>query len=155
MSAIVLFILRILLAGVLYTFLGWAIYTLWMSLRQQAFAVSNQKIPALTLTGTEDVTEEYYFIQSIVTVGRGATNDLMINNDTVSSHHARLAYNLSQWWLHDLNSTNGTYINGQRLITSTVLTSGDMIGFGEVNLMVSIGNDPIQEFTHGTREKRD
>jgi pSer/pThr/pTyr-binding forkhead associated (FHA) protein len=154
MSGIVLFILRILLAGVLYAFLGWALYTIWMNLRQQAFAVSNQKIPALTLTGTEDIAEEYYYIQPVVTVGRGATNDLMINNDTVSSHHARLAYNLSQWWLHDLNSTNGTYINGQRLITSTVLTSGDMIGFGEVNLMVSIGNDPLQEFTHGTREKR-
>jgi pSer/pThr/pTyr-binding forkhead associated (FHA) protein len=144
MSGIVLFILRIMLSAVLYAFLGWALYTLWMSLRQQALTVSNQKIPALTLTGTEDVAEEYYYIQAVVNVGRGATNDLIINNDTVSSHHARLAYNLSQWWLQDLNSTNGTYINGQRLITSTVLTTGDMIGFGEVNLMVSIGVDPIQ-----------
>ncbi len=144
MSGIVLFILRIMLSVALYAFLGWALYTLWMSLRQQALTVSNQKIPALTLTATEDVAEEYYYIQAVVNVGRGATNDLIINNDTVSSHHARLAYNLSQWWLQDLNSTNGTYINGQRLITSTVLTTGDMIGFGEVNLMVSIGVDPIQ-----------
>lgn len=143
MSGIVLFILRILLSAVLYAFLGWALYTLWANVRQQAFAVSNQKIPALTLIGAEDVAEEYYYVQPIVNVGRGATNDLSINNETISSHHARLAYNLSQWWLQDLNSTNGTYINGQRLMASMVLTTGDMIGFGEVNLMVSIGHDPM------------
>jgi pSer/pThr/pTyr-binding forkhead associated (FHA) protein len=154
MSGVILLLLRILLSAVLYAFLGWAFYTLWKNLRQHAFAMSNHKIPSLTLTGTEDLAEEYYYIQPIVNVGRGSTNDLMINNDTVSSHHARLAYNLNQWWLHDLNSTNGTYINGQRLLTSTVLTTGDMIGFGEVNLMVSIGFEPIQEFTHGAREKQ-
>ncbi|NJN44669.1 MAG: FHA domain-containing protein [Anaerolineae bacterium] len=54
-----------------------------------------------------------------------------------------MAFNLNQWWLHDLNSTNGTYINSHRLITSTVITSGDIIGFGEINLLVSIGVDPI------------
>ena len=163
MSGVVLLLLRILLAAVLYAFLGWALYTLWASLRQHAFTLSNQKVPSLALTGTEDLTEEYYYIQPVVNVGRGGTNDLIVNNDTVSSHHARLAYNLNQWWLHDLNSTNGTYINGQRLIASTVLTTGDMIGFGEVNLMVSIGlapnasgvwGDPIQEFTHGARAKQ-
>ncbi|GAB4582037.1 MAG: FHA domain-containing protein [Anaerolineales bacterium] len=141
MSAVVLLILRLLLSAALYAFLGWAIYTLWVSLRQQAQAVSQQKIPSLTLTSTDDLAEEYYYIQPVVNVGRGATNDLAINNDTVSSHHARLAYNLNQWWLQDLNSTNGTYINGQRLLTSTVLTTGDLIGFGEVNMTVTIGSD--------------
>jgi pSer/pThr/pTyr-binding forkhead associated (FHA) protein len=154
MSGIVLLILRILLSAALYTFLGWAIYTLWANLRQEAFAVSNQKIPPLTLNSTDEVAEEYYYIQAVVNVGRGATSDLVINNDTVSSHHARLAYNLNQWWLQDLNSTNGTYINGQRLLTSTVLTTGDLIGFGEVNFTVAIGHEPIQEFTHGAREKQ-
>lgn len=145
MSGIVLLLLRILLSMALYAFLGWALYTLWASLRQEALTVSQQKIPALTLmsteTGTDELAEEYYYIQAVVNVGRGATNDLILNNDTVSSHHARLAYNLNQWWLQDLNSTNGTYINGQRLLTSTVLTTGDLIGFGEVNLTVAIGNN--------------
>lgn len=141
MSGIVLLLLRILLSGALYAFLGWAIYTLWASLRQEAITVSQQKIPALTLTSTDDVTEEFYYIQAVVNVGRGATNDLILNNDTVSSHHARLAYNLNQWWLQDLNSTNGTYINGQRLLTSTVLTTGDLIGFGEINMTVAIGSN--------------
>lgn len=104
-------------------------------------AVSNQKIPALALTSTDEPAEEYFYIQTVVNVGRGATNDLVINNDTVSSHHARLTYHLNQWWLQDLNSTNGTYINGQRLLTSTVLTTGDLIGFGEINLTVAIGNN--------------
>jgi pSer/pThr/pTyr-binding forkhead associated (FHA) protein len=154
MSGIVLLVLRILLLAALYAFLGWALYTLWADLRQQAFAISNNKIPSLTLAGTEEFAEEYYFIQPVVNVGRGATNELLLNSDTVSSHHARLTYNLNQWWLQDLNSTNGTYINGQRLLTSTVLATGDMIGFGEVNLFVSIGLDPIQELINDTREKQ-
>lgn len=153
MSGLVLLFLRILLSVVLYAFLGWALYTLWADLRQHAFTVSNNKIPSLTLAGTEELAEEYYFIQPVVNVGRGATNDLLLNNDTVSSHHARLTFNLNQWWLQDLNSTNGTYINGQRLLTSTVLTTGDMIGFGEVNLLVSIGFEPIQELKHGAKER--
>lgn len=140
MSGIVLLLLRILLSAALYLFLGWALYTLWASLRQEALTISSQKIPSLTLTSAKELEEEYYFIQQIVNVGRGATNDLIINNETVSNHHARLAYNLNQWWLQDLNSTNGTYINGQRLLTSTVLTTGDLIGFGEINLTVSIGS---------------
>ncbi|HNB52764.1 MAG TPA: FHA domain-containing protein [Anaerolineales bacterium] len=141
MSGFVLLLLRILLSGTLFVFLGWAIYTLWASLRQEALAVSHQKIPALTLNSTDELAEEYYYIQPVINVGRGTTNDLVINNDTVSNHHARLAYNLNQWWLQDLNSTNGTYINGQRLLTSTVLTTGDLIGFGEVNLTITIGNN--------------
>jgi len=150
MSGVVLLILRLLLSVALYAFLGWALYTLWANLREHAFAVSNIKTPSLMLTGTEELEEEYYFIQPVVSVGRGATNDMVLNNDTVSSHHARLAYDLNQWWLHDLNSTNGTYINGQQLITSTVLTTGDMIGFGEVNLLVSIGADPIGSTPSGS-----
>jgi pSer/pThr/pTyr-binding forkhead associated (FHA) protein len=143
MSGVVLLLLRILLSVALYAFLGWALYTLWANLREHAFSVSSSKIPSLGLSGTEEIEEEHYFIQPVVNIGRGSTNDIVLNNETVSTHHARLAYNLNQWWLHDINSTNGTYINGHRLISSTVLTSGDVIGFGEINLLVSIGADPI------------
>lgn len=145
MTGIALLLLRMLLSGILYTFLGWILYTLWTDLKQQAQTLNNNKIPSLRLTGTGEMAEEFYYIQPVVSVGRSATNDLSINNDTVSSQHAQLTYNLNQWWLQDLNSTNGTYINGQRLLASTVLTTGDMIGFGEINLIVSIGLDPLQE----------
>ncbi|NJN44670.1 MAG: hypothetical protein HC806_08110 [Anaerolineae bacterium] len=44
--------------------------------------MGNIKIPSLTLTGTEEVEEEHYFIQPVINVGRGATNDLILNNET-------------------------------------------------------------------------
>lgn len=151
MTGIILLILRVLLAAALYAFLAWALYTIWMDLRQQAITSASNKVPSLTLTGADLLSEEYFFTSPIITVGRGATNDLVIGNDTVSVHHARLVYQLNQWWLQDLNSTNGTYLNGQRLVTSAVLTSGDMIGFGEVNLLVTIGLNPLEETQHASR----
>ena len=140
MSGVVLLILRILMAAVLYAFLGWVIYTLWSDLRQQE-RMAHNNIPALALTGTGQFIESFTFTQSVVTVGRSPFNDLPIDNPTVSNYHARLHYHANQWWLDDLSSTNGTFLNGDRVTTSTVLTTGDVIEFGEVGLLVSIGQN--------------
>lgn len=45
-----------------------------------------------------------------ISIGRRDENDLILKNDTfVSRHHARLHYQANQWWLEDINSTNGTF----------------------------------------------
>ncbi|MFQ5616818.1 MAG: FHA domain-containing protein [Anaerolineales bacterium] len=137
MSGIVSLILRILLALALYTFLGWALYTLWDDLRQQGQRLIKSRIPTLVLTKTGQFNQEYPFNQPIVTIGRSPTNDLPINNETISNHHLQINYHLNQWWLNDLNSTNGTFLNSQRIATPTVLTAGDVIGCGEISLLVS------------------
>jgi pSer/pThr/pTyr-binding forkhead associated (FHA) protein len=46
-------------------------------------------------------------------------------DEALSAHHARLAHHHGQWWLEDLNSTNGTLLNRERLTTPAVVITGD------------------------------
>ena len=137
MSGIVVFILRILLAALLYSFLGWALITIWRDLRTQSQLLSKPIIPPITITKPEE-DNALSFASPEVIIGRGKNSDYLIANDTVSARHARLSYHHNQWWVEDLNSTNGTYINDERLSLPTVVIAGDELRCGNVNLMIQI-----------------
>jgi hypothetical protein len=66
-----------------------------------------------------------------VTIGRDITNDIVINDPEVSRHHLRFTRGGGGFTMEDLGSTNGTFINGQRMTGSRPLRPGDMIGLGE------------------------
>jgi predicted component of type VI protein secretion system len=63
--------------------------------------------------------------------GRDVANEVFINDAEVSRRHARLTVQASGYILEDLGSTNGTFVNGQRLTGPRVLRLGDMIMLGE------------------------
>jgi pSer/pThr/pTyr-binding forkhead associated (FHA) protein len=67
----------------------------------------------------------------IVWLGRAPLNHIVINHSTVSGQHALLLRVGDSYWLKDLNSTNGTQINGV-LVTDAELKDGDTIRFGSV-----------------------
>ncbi len=73
----------------------------------------------------------YELNKGIITLGRDITNDIVINDPEVSRHHARLTQTGTGYTLEDLGSTNGTFVNGQRLTGARVLANGDMVGLGE------------------------
>jgi predicted component of type VI protein secretion system len=64
-------------------------------------------------------------------IGRDAVNGVAINDAEVSRKHARMTFQGGKYVLEDLGSTNGTFVNGQRLVSSTVLKPGDVVSFGE------------------------
>lgn len=64
-------------------------------------------------------------------VGRDLSNDVVINDPEISRRHARLFQQGNSFVLEDLGSTNGTFVNGQRLIGPNILHLGDSITFGE------------------------
>lgn len=73
----------------------------------------------------------YSLEQGVVTLGRDITNDIVINDPEVSRHHCRLTQGGGGYTLEDLGSTNGTFVNGQRLTGARPLVPGDMVGLGE------------------------
>lgn len=80
--------------------------------------------------------------KSEIYIGRDPANDIVITDVEVSRKHARLTLQPSGYVLEDLGSTNGTYINGQRLLGPHVLRAGEVIQLGE---NVSLSFDAIYD----------
>lgn len=64
-------------------------------------------------------------------IGRDSSNAVSISDAEVSRRHARLTFQGGKYVIEDLGSTNGTFINGQRLAGPHVLKAGDVVAFGE------------------------
>ena len=71
-----------------------------------------------------------------ITIGRDSTNGIAINDAEISRRHARLTFQGGKYILEDLGSTNGTFVNGQRLAGPRVLKPGEVISFGEQIVLV-------------------
>ncbi len=64
-----------------------------------------------------------------LTIGRDEENDLVLDDRRVSRRHAEIRLRLRRHTLYDLQSTNGTYVNGRR-VAEVVLSDGDRIAIG-------------------------
>lgn len=130
-------VLRLLLALALYAFLGWALFTIWRELRTHSLIVSTQRIPPITMNwiNNEGNISRQFTLPEIV-VGRDPACDLVAPDEMVSARHARLSFHHNQWWVEDLQSTNGTFLNDERVYTATVLIDGDELRCGNLYLQV-------------------
>ena len=77
-------------------------------------------------------------------IGRESSNEIAVNDAEVSRHHARLTFQGGKYVLEDMGSTNGTFVNGQRLAGPRVLKSGEVISLGEQIVFVyeAVASDP-------------
>ena len=75
------------------------------------------------------VLAEYNMSKERYTIGRLPDNDIRIDNPAVSGHHALVINILNDSFLEDLNSTNGTYVNG-KIIKKHALQHGDVLTVG-------------------------
>jgi len=143
MSGFAVLTLRLLMAAAVYTFLGWALWTIWQDLRQEAQNASARKIPAIRLevrTRNQVLASQTFSTPEII-LGRNPECDITVDDETASARHARLSYHHNQWWIEDLNSTNGTKLNKEKLTLPTVLTSDDEIQCGKTKVIVSMNGD--------------
>ncbi len=142
MSGTIALVLRVLLVIALYAFIGYAVFVVWRDLQRQAFQVNSRKIPSVGLSWRLDgKTVEHQFLLPEIMIGRDPSTDCVILDDTISARHARLAFHHNQWWLEDLGSTNGTFLNDEPLEIPTVIVSGDEFRCGQVNLIVTINDE--------------
>lgn len=77
-------------------------------------------------------------------IGRDSSSAVAINDAEVSRKHARLNFQGGKYVIEDLGSTNGTFVNGQRLASPAVLKSGDVVSLGEqiVLMFEALSADP-------------
>jgi pSer/pThr/pTyr-binding forkhead associated (FHA) protein len=88
---------------------------------------------------TDPSGKEHYLANPISTIGRAVENDVVILSKRISREHARIRREGRKLILEDLGSTNGTFLNDERVQVQVTLRDGDRITLGEV---VFIFHDP-------------
>lgn len=99
----------------------------------------------LVLSLDSQVMAEYNMNKERYTIGRLPDNDIRIDNAAVSGHHSLIINILNDSFLEDLNSTNGTYVNG-KLIKKHALQHGDVITVGHHQLRFVEDDEQQDEF---------
>jgi uncharacterized protein YkwD len=85
---------------------------------------------------------EYPLDKPTITIGSHRSNDVVIDDTTVSRRHATITHNRGRFELTDLSSTNGTFVNGGRVRGSIALGRGDEVRFGSARYRFATGANP-------------
>jgi hypothetical protein len=149
----ILLALRLLAIAVLYVFLVVLIYVIWQDLREAALAQPGSQpasLPAeasgaawgrLRIVASREASlqpGDMIPLHAPMTLGRAPDNHVVLSDTYVSSYHARLDQRGGEWWLSDMGSRNGTRLNDVPITKSAPLADGDVIGVGQVELMLEI-----------------
>jgi len=143
--------LRLLAVAVLYAFLAAVIAVIWRDLRAVGASDRPDRSPDQSaapggrlrvVNGGEapPLAGEAYALAEHITLGRAADNSIVLPDTYASAYHARLDRRDGEWWLTDLDSRNGTRLNDVPIRKPAPLADGDVIGIGQVELKLEIGN---------------
>jgi pSer/pThr/pTyr-binding forkhead associated (FHA) protein len=140
---VVLLIIRLVSALALLAFLG---YIAWLMAQDLKLAGAQRQVGAggtATLTILNGEAEAVgngveIPLLPLTTIGRAASNTVVIDDDYSSSEHALISLRGRQWWLEDLGSKNGTLLNDLPLEGATVVSTGDVITIGRTRLKVAV-----------------
>jgi predicted component of type VI protein secretion system len=101
-----------------------------MSLRLLEPGQSGEAVREFTITGQEFL------------LGRGDDCDLRVHDTAISRHHCLIRVRGREVSLVDLGSSNGTFVNGQRVLSQMSLQTGDEISLGPCRYLIDLGDDP-------------
>lgn len=139
MNALLLFIIRLITLLLLYLFIGWIAYTIFTDLRKTNQPESKVSVTPITLIqANDDLGESRQFVAQEVLIGRDPANPFYLEDGTVSARHLKLTFRNQHWWAEDLESTNGSYLNGDQILSPVILTDGDELRLGQIVLTVRI-----------------
>jgi pSer/pThr/pTyr-binding forkhead associated (FHA) protein len=137
----VVLLLRLGIVVALYAFL----VALWLAIRRDMHAVVELDQPgavgatadeiAVVDAGSGSLAPGTRFpLAETTALGRAADNQVVLDDQFVSSHHASLSLRDGAWWLRDLGSTNGTLLNGRQIGGPTRVGPEDVVGVGGARL---------------------
>ena len=79
--------------------------------------------------------KEEYTLNEKITIGRGTQNDIVLRDPYVSKKHLNIIEDEGKYFLEDLDSANGTYLNNQKVLDVTMLKNGDRIKLGQIEFL--------------------
>jgi pSer/pThr/pTyr-binding forkhead associated (FHA) protein len=134
--ALALWLLRILFILLVYLLLFQAISALQRSLARSS-PVSERGLAYLVVTDApKDGARrgQRFPLRAVTSLGGDPGNDVVVNDDYASARHSVVSFDGSQWWVEDMGSTNGTFLNGEQIDRRTALHYGDEIELGRLRL---------------------
>jgi pSer/pThr/pTyr-binding forkhead associated (FHA) protein len=119
----------------LYAFLVVALLFFLREMHQTIRQKENQRLPNIYLH--TDAVPVRTFSQTEIFIGRDPQNDLQLNDETISARHARIYLSNNLWMVEDSLSTNGTFLNNEKILTPAALVEDDIIRCGKINIRIS------------------
>jgi len=85
--------------------------------------------------------QEFLLEKKTYTIGRNDTNDIVISDEGVSRWHAVLKFEDDHFFIQDIKSSGGVFVNDRKIAQKTLVTGGETIVVGETNILVSRGGE--------------
>lgn len=105
----------------------------------QSAEQGRSRLPSPAFLFNKETKERFELSQTVSKVGRDHSNNISLPSDHyISRYHAWVFHNKGRFWVEDLESTNGTLINGRPITIRTQLTAGDRVTFGKTELIFVI-----------------
>jgi hypothetical protein len=94
---------------------------------------AEQKATKLVVTAGEKVGTEIALAGRQLTIGRAGDSDLVVDDEYTSTHHAKLVFINGEWLIQDLDSTNGTLLDGKKVTTPSVVPMNTQVRVGQTS----------------------
>lgn len=140
-------LIKYIFVTIIYLFIFAIIRMIYIDIRSMNTHMSSnsQKLPYLKLTNRDALeleTEERYVLQDDMTIGRDSDNSIAIRDSFLSGRHVMFIRQDKSYFVKDLGSTNGTFVNGQKLGDTPVqLKDGDKMQIGQLDLLFVAGRE--------------
>ena len=131
-----LWVLRITFVVLIYLFFFFVVRALWRDLRTTIAGAGQALGRLVVVTAPEGrpAPGSSLALDAVNTIGRDVNNSIVIDDSFVSAEHALLTFRGRAWYVEDRGSTNGTWLNGQRVESYLPLGYGDELQIGQVRL---------------------
>ncbi|MES2209068.1 MAG: FHA domain-containing protein [Chloroflexota bacterium] len=135
-TIVAIWMLRLLFLAGLYAFLWAVVRVLLRDLRAAALEPGAElgRLLVLESPGGEPEVGAGFSLDAVTTLGRDVNATILLDDEFVSTMHAALTYRGRVWYLEDLGSTNGSFVNGSPVEGTAPLAFGDELQFGNVRL---------------------
>ncbi len=140
---LILLIFRVLSGLLLLAFLGALAWLIYRDMQVTALALQEQERPygRLRIIANEvalPAVNTIYPLLPITSIGRAASNTIVLPDGFASAEHALITRREGKWWLEDRGSRNGTLLNEAVLEGTAVISAGDMIAIGGTVLKLEL-----------------
>ncbi len=140
---LILLFFRILSGLLLLAFLGGLAWLIYRDMQVTAAAMAEQERPygRLRIIANEaelPAVDTTYALLPITSIGRAASNTIVLPDGYASAEHALIIRRQGQWWLEDQGSRNGTLLNDLPVQTAAIISVGDVIAVGGAQLKLEL-----------------